>query len=267
MSLKTIDILPTAQAAEGYDMSSSVAVVIDVLRATSVITRALDNGAAAVAPVLSPEEGLSMADKLGRENVILGGERNADIIPGFDLGNSPQDYTPERVGGKTVVMTTTNGTLAIRNSAGARAVVIASMLNYERAANRAYTLCEALACDKIVFVCSGNYGQMTIEDCFCAAIVADCVIALADGSSEFDILGLFGKRDVSKEISFANDQSAMIHDLARLRAPEGQDLFPLSAHYQRLSQKGYDADIAECLEHPAAIRTVPVLSADGLLRF
>ncbi len=266
MSLKTIDILPTAQSAEGYDFSSSVAVVIDVLRATSVITRALDNGAAAVAPVLSPEEAFAKADELGRENVILGGERNADLIPGFDLGNSPQDYTHERVAGKTVVLTTTNGTLALCNSQSARAVVVASMLNYEMAAKRAYTLCEALACDKIVFVCSGNYGQMTIEDCFCAAIVADCVIALADGSSEFDLLGLFSKRDVSKELSFANDQTAMIHDLARLRAPEAQDLFPLSVHYNRLKQKGYDADIAECLEHPASVKTVPVLSANGLLR-
>lgn len=250
MSIKTIGILPTAQSAEGYDFSRSVAVVIDVLRATSVITVALSNGASAVAPVLSPDEGFALAERLGRGNVILGGERNADRIPGFDLGNSPQDYTPEAVTGKTVVITTTNGTVALRNSLGARAVLAASLLNYEAAARQALALAQAREADKIVFVCSGNYGVLTLEDCCCAATMADVVLGHAPAGP----------------VGFETDEAVALHNLSFGRPQADASLATMSRHYKRLLDKGYAADADLCLRHPGAISAVPLVCADGLLR-
>lgn len=250
MPIKSIDILPTAQSAEGYDFSRSVAVVIDVLRATSVITVALSNGASAVAPVLSPEEGFALAARLGRENVILGGERNADRIAGFDLGNSPQDYMRESVAGKTVVITTTNGTVALRNSLGARAVIAASLLNYDAAARQALALADARGAEKIVFVCSGNYGVLTLEDCCCAASMADVVLAVRpEGGVEFE-----------------TDEAIALHNLSFARPAADASLALMSRHYKRLIAKGYAADADLCLRHPGTIAAVPLISPDGMLR-
>ncbi len=248
MSVKNIDILPTAQAAEGYDFSCSVAVVIDVLRATSVITQALANGAAAVAPVLSPDEGFALADKLGRGSVVLGGERNADRIPGFDLGNSPQDYTAAVVGGKTVVITTTNGTLALRNSESARAVVAASMLNYRAAARAAAGLAAERGADSVVLVCSGNYGQLTLEDCFCAAVMSDVVVSECAGAG------------------FATDMAVALHNLSYARQASDLSLVSQSRHFGRLLAKGYAADADVCLRRPGTVDAVPLMGADGFLR-
>lgn len=247
MSIKSIDILPTAQSAEGYDFSHSVAVVIDVLRATSVITMAIDNGAAAVMPVLSPEEGFCLAEKMGRGNVILGGERNADRIPGFDLGNSPQDYTSATVVGKTVILTTTNGTVALRNSMGAKAVVAASVLNYGAAARRAIALAEERGAERITFVCSGNYGVLTIEDSVCAAIMADVV------------LGSF------PDASFETDLAIALHNLSYGRDAGNDALSCQSKHYKRLLAKGYAEDANVCLRRAGTVASVPVMQADGSL--
>lgn len=250
MSIRSIDILPTAQSAEGYDFSRSVAVVIDVLRATSVITMAAHNGAAAVVPVLSPDEGFALAQKLGRGNVILGGERNADRIEGFDLGNSPQDYAPQVVKGKTVVLTTTNGTVALRNSLGAKAVVAASLLNYQAAAISALSLAQERDADKIVFVCSGNYGVLTLEDCWCAAVMTDVLLAQCAAGS----------------VALETDQAVALHNLSFGRQPADDALSCQSRHYAKLLAKGYAQDADICLRHAGTVGTVPVMGPDGALR-
>ena len=95
-----IEILPTAQAALQYDFHGKTAVVIDVLRATTVITAALAAGADGVAPVTTVDQARALASTLAATDTLLCGERNADPIPGFDIGNSPQLYTPDRVASK-----------------------------------------------------------------------------------------------------------------------------------------------------------------------
>lgn len=247
MQIKSIEILPTAQSAEGYDFSRSVAVVIDVLRATSVITMAIANGAKAVAPVLSPDEGFALAETLGRESVILGGERNADRIPGFDLGNSPQDYKADVVGGKTVILTTTNGTVALKNSQCAQAVIAASMLNYDAAVRQALALADERGAESLVFVCSGNYGVLTLEDCYCAAVMADVAVAACPAAE------------------FASDQAIALHALSYGREVGDTRLVAMSRHYKKLISKGYGADIDVCLCHPGTVAAVPLMKADGML--
>ena len=112
--------------AEGF-----AAVVIDVLRASTTIITALANGAARVIPLTTVEE--ARARREMEPGALLGGERNAVPPPGFDLGNSPREYTPERVKDKTIILTTTNGTRACEaaDTAGASAVVIGSFVNQQ----------------------------------------------------------------------------------------------------------------------------------------
>src|SRR3972149_1402682 len=86
--------------------------VIDVLRATSVMVHAMSQGALEIIPAATIEEGLQIAKAFPRSSILLGGERESKNIPGFDLGNSPKEYTAERVKGKKLILTTTNGTRA-----------------------------------------------------------------------------------------------------------------------------------------------------------
>src|SRR5690606_19366866 len=124
-----IEVAFTPAELAGIDLGDRVVVVLDVLRATSTIVEALANGARAVSPVSTVDEAVRLAEALGREGVLLAGERRSLRIDGFDMGNSPLEFTRERVSGKQIVLTTTNGTVAILASATARRVLIASYLN------------------------------------------------------------------------------------------------------------------------------------------
>src|SRR5215469_17491610 len=113
------------------DLGRVVCVVLDVLRATSTIVTALQNGAAAVIPVSEISEALETGRR--RPDVLLGGERKGVKIRTaegeFDFGNSPREYTPEKVQDKTIVSTTTNGTRALRACEHAKTVLAGSFLN------------------------------------------------------------------------------------------------------------------------------------------
>ena len=124
-----ISVIPTAQQAQDINFSGQTVVVIDVLRATSVITTALDNGAREVIPVRTVEEAESLFVTCNASMTLRGGERNALKIEGFDLSNSPLEYKKKMVEGKTVILTTTNGTNAINNIIGADEVILACFRN------------------------------------------------------------------------------------------------------------------------------------------
>src|SRR4051812_42560200 len=109
---KRIDVYLLPALVEPEALSGSTVVVIDVLRATTTIVHALAAQAVEVAPFRDVEDARRLANDLGNK-AVLGGERGGVPIPGFDLGNSPAEYTSERVAGKTVIFTTTNGTRAL----------------------------------------------------------------------------------------------------------------------------------------------------------
>jgi 2-phosphosulfolactate phosphatase len=145
-------------------------VVIDVLRATTVITHALAAGARAVIPCLEVDDALRTAAKLPVGQAVLGGEREGLKIDGFDLGNSPDEFTPASVGGKTLVFTTTNGTRAMAQARLARRVLIGAFVNGSAIVN-------ALAGESHVrLLCAGTRGEVTREDVLFAGFVADAVL-------------------------------------------------------------------------------------------
>ncbi len=152
--------------------------VIDVLRASTTIATALAHGAAAVRPVAGIEEARGLAAVLGA-GTLLGGERGGVRIPGFDLGNSPLEYTPDRVAGKTIVITTTNGTAALHACREAREILVGALVNRTAVADEV----RRLAGDSVPvhLVCAGTDGEITAEDVLAAGAILD---AAAAGSVE-----------------------------------------------------------------------------------
>jgi hypothetical protein len=127
-----LDVFLTPGEISPSEITDRTVVVIDILRASTTIVEALSAGAKSIYPVASIEEALRLANTFGRDEVLLCGERRCLPIEGFDLGNSPREFTAERVAGKTLVMSTTNGTNVMSLTTGATRVYIASLLNLAR---------------------------------------------------------------------------------------------------------------------------------------
>ena len=168
-----VDVAFTPAEVKGAIGRRSV-VVIDVLRATSSMVEALVNGARSILPVSGVDEAVRKADELGRDSVLLCGERDAQPISGFHLGNSPESFTRDAVAGKTLVMTTTNGTSAVLAGAAGTSCVMGSLLNARAVAQRLMEL-ESDA----LLLCSGREGLFALEDALCAGRIARHVRELA----------------------------------------------------------------------------------------
>lgn len=155
-------------------LRGSAAVVIDVLRATTVMVHALASGCEAVVPCGEIDEARAVAASLPPGTALLGGERGGLPIPGFDLGNSPGDFTPEACRGKILVMTTTNGTRAILASRAAERVLIGAFVNHA-------AVLEALRQERrpLHIVCAGTDGEISFEDTLCAGLIVEDLLAPA----------------------------------------------------------------------------------------
>ncbi|HXG13082.1 MAG TPA: 2-phosphosulfolactate phosphatase [Gemmataceae bacterium] len=149
-------------------LAGGVAVVIDVLRATTTIVHALAAGCTAVRPCAEVEEARALADRMRAGRVLLGGERGGVPLPGFDLGNSPREYTAAVCRGQTLVLTTTNGTHALLRAAEADRVLLAAFVNYS-------AVCEQLRQETrpIHIVCAGTEGEVALEDTLLAGALVD----------------------------------------------------------------------------------------------
>lgn len=148
------------------DVAGRVVAVIDVLRASTTIAVALANGAKAVLPMDDADEALTRARTLERGDTRLAGERKMVTIPGFDFGNSPREFTAEAVEGKTIVMTTTNGTVSLTAVQGARDVVVASYVNFS--AILAMLRAAARGGSDLAIICAGRERRFALEDAACA---------------------------------------------------------------------------------------------------
>lgn len=142
------------------DLSQTTCVVFDILRATSSMVTALAHGAAAIHPVRTIEEALSLREKM--PDAILCGERHGDRIDGFALGNSPFEYRD--VSGERLISTTTNGTVALRAVEGAERVLVGAILNLAALAAEI----RRAAPSRVLLVCAGTFEEFALEDA-CAA--------------------------------------------------------------------------------------------------
>lgn len=165
--MNTIDVVlspPEIDLLPGRGLSDTVAVVFDVLRATSTIVTALAHGATGIWPVRSIDEAWTI--KVRRPGALLGGERSGERIEGFDLGNSPLEYG-ENVRGQEIISTTTNGTIALRAVEHAAAVLAGSLMNIGATAAHLASKPE----QPIVIVCAGTFREAALEDILAAGML------------------------------------------------------------------------------------------------
>lgn len=161
-----VDITISADHITEGKIKNKIVVVIDMFRATSVIVTALSNGCKEVIPYLTIEETLEHSKTLNREDYILGGERKAVKIEGFDLSNSPLEYTEEVVKNKSVLMTTTNGTRTLAKSIGAKRIFIGAMINAKSVAKKLLDINE-----DVVIINAGTNGNFSMDDYICSGYI------------------------------------------------------------------------------------------------
>lgn len=217
-----IDVIISADYINSESLKGKIAVVIDMLRATSVITTALNNGAKRVIPVIGVDEAFSKADELRKlgEEVLLGGERNALKIEGFDFSNSPLEYKKEIVKEKNVIMSTTNGTRALNLCNKADNVIVASVLNGQAVAKYLENQEK-----EIVFVNSGTNGEFSSDDFICAGYI---ISELCKGKN-------LELTDIAKTAKFVYESSISIEEFIKD-----------AKHYNILKNLGLEDDLKYC---------------------
>ena len=217
----TVDVFFSPAVVDEASVEGKTAVVIDVIRATSTLVEALANGARAIFPTISTEEAVKLASSLGREDTLLCGERKGLKVEGFDLGNSPAEFTAEVVRGKQLVMTTTNGTRAFFAAEGADRVLAASFMNLSAVAKALDGVAD------LVIVCSGRENRFSLDDALCAGVL---VQTLEKGLEE----GL--------EL---NDAGRVVRDLASKYTVDA-DFLRSTAAGQALVKVGLEGDLDLC---------------------
>lgn len=160
--IKELEVFTSATSFQEDEMRGKTVVMIDVLRASSTIVTALANSAKGVIPVADMGAGSKISQSMDTENILLCGEKDGEKIEGYDLGNSPLEYTQDVVQGKTIVLNTTNGTKALMRSSLAREILVGSFLNMKTIAGY---LKEK---ENIALVCAGWRGRLSLEDLLCA---------------------------------------------------------------------------------------------------
>lgn len=213
------------------DVAGRVVFVIDILRATTTMCAALHHGARAVIPTGSTEDALRMAQTLGREQVVLAGERNCLRIEGFELGNSPREMLPEVVEGKHVALTTTNGTRALLAVPSAVAVYIAAAVNLTVSGARARQALEEG--QDVLILCAGRDDEFSLDDAYCAGRLAAEALATPAGAQGADDATL-----------------ATLDLVARYRKSWDRPLLA-SAAGRELVRLGFAADVAEAAKQDA----------------
>ncbi|MBT3243253.1 MAG: 2-phosphosulfolactate phosphatase [Bacteroidetes bacterium] len=215
---KRINIALTADEIPGKSQADLV-VVIDVLRATSVMITALAHNTPYLIPVSGIEDARDL--KLKYPQSILAGERQAKKIPGFDRGNSPLEFMEEKEGAQAVILTTTNGTKALNNIHEGCEVLIASFLNVSAIADYLN-----LYSGSILLACSGTNGNFSLDDFLCAG----ALLARLDDQSYI-----------------ANDLCVMAKHLYQANRNDLHSILASCYHYQFLESCGHGADLDFCI--------------------
>ncbi len=208
------------------DFHGKTVVVIDVLRASSTIVTALTNGCLGVYPVADPGVAALFKRQLGSD-CLTGGERRGLKIPGFDLGNSPLEYTAAVVAGQRVILTTSNGTQALLEAQNAAELLIGSFLNVGRLSSYLATK------EEVVLFCAGSNGEPGMEDLLCAGLMTERLLSAGVETTITDAtqLGLVAYRHL-----LGNPQADPVTVLGQFQ------------HSKYLASIGFAEDIAYCAQ-------------------
>lgn len=214
----TLDICLSPALYPFYRKENDTVIVVDVFRASATMCAALANGASAIIPVAGIEE----AERYKTEGFLVGAERNARKMDFADFGNSPFDYEKEKVTGKEVVFTTTNGTQAIEAAKDAKHLFIGTFSNMDALVEKCLQTSE-----RVAILCAGWNNTVNIEDTLFG--------------------GAFAEKLLEKtEVVFGSDSVRMALELWRLAKENPLDFVKSSDHYQRLVDNGAESDAAFC---------------------
>jgi 2-phosphosulfolactate phosphatase len=218
-------------------LSGRAALAVDVLRATTVAVAACEAGCRRLVPVPDAAAALALRDG---PDILLAGERGGEAIAGFHLGNSPAEFTPARVAGRIVVLTTTNGTAAMLAAAGAAAVGLGALTNVTAAARWAL-----LQGRDICILCAGDNGAFSLEDAVCAGLLVASLTAGAPGAA-------------------LSEGAVAARGLGRYYAARLGRIAEDSTWARKLRRLGRAADVAACLRTDVS-DVVPVFAAGGFV--
>lgn len=233
--MKKIEVCFTPALLHLYDIRESIVVVIDIFRATSSICYGIDNGAEAIIPVATVEACQGFCN----QGYLLAAERNGEVVAGFDFGNSPFAYTSEKVAGKTVVLTTTNGTHAIHESLAASQIVIGSFLNLSALSGWLATQDR-----NVLLLCAGWKNKFNLEDTVFAGAVVNKL----------------------KEVSYKLDDAAIAaEDMYLMAKDDLNGYLKKTSHSERLKKLGIEEDIRFCLSVDIC-HSIPVLDGEKLIK-
>ena len=222
-------------------LANRVVIVIDVLRATSVMVHALSEGALEIIPVATVEEAFQRVKTFPLGTTLLGGERGSRKIEGFDVGNSPKEYMADRVRGRRLILTTTNGTKAFYFVSSGEEIIVGSFFNMGAIAER----CCEVDRDLLIFP-SGDEGNFSLEDTVCGGMLIDLII----------------KR--GKKPSTLTDTSHTAHILYQRFEGNLLEAFHLSHHGRELINLGLGEDLSYCAQMDTT-NIVPIFK-DGVIR-
>lgn len=232
-----IEVCYTPQAYNLFHKDNSIVVVIDIFRATSAIVTAFYNGVSKMIPVATVEE----AKEYQRNGYMAAAERDGEVIEGFELGNSPFGYMNNKVKGKTIAISTTNGTQAIEVSRKASKILVGSFLNLD-------VLCEYLAAQKkdITLVCAGWKNKFNLED----TVFAGAIVEKLTTESEFEI---------------TCDSAIAAKHLYNLAKSDLFEFLSNSSHRNRLAKLDLERDIKYCLT-PNQCPVIPIMEGKYLVK-
>jgi len=235
-----IDIYYTPLLVDEKALRDKTVVAIDVLRASTSITTALSNGAREVIPVVTVEAAVKLAANLAADIVLLAGERNAKMIDGFQLGNSPLEYVPDVVKGKTIVFSSTNGAQALAKGRLARELAVCSFVNMSEV-----TGFLSLPPRDFTIICAGTNGEFSLEDATCAGMLIDGV-----------------RRRHGADVEFSDGALAAM-TLYRSLGKDLPAMFRLGQHGRLLEGLGFVEDVRFC-GRVDAVPVLPVLDGNVL---
>jgi len=224
-----VDVFFTPLGVTPGDVTGRPVIVLDILRATTTMIHALANGARAVVPASAPDEAIRIAQALEPSGRLLAGERRAQRIEGFDLGNSPAEMTAEVVADKTIVMATTNGTPAFGVLEAARPVFVAAATNFSAVVAQARPAAEAAG--GVAILCAGRERMFALEDAYAAGRFAQALLPLG------------GRRTAA-----LNDAAVAALELVRRYGDKWKNAVRASAHARDLIALGFRQDVLAASE-------------------
>ncbi len=237
-SRKKVEVCFSPNLYSLHKEDADIVVVIDVLRATSAICAAFDNGIKKIIPVSTVEEAIEYKRN---KNYIVAAERKGKIVDGFEFGNSPYSYMNENIKGKTLVLTTTNGTKAFHTAKDAKHVIIGSLINLD-------AVCDYLFKEykNVMILASGWQNKFCLEDTICAGAIVEKLLSSGKFTSEHD-------SSIAAKFLFL---SARDNIFGYLKA---------SSHRRRLRALNLNKDIKYCLT-PNQTDVVPIRENDYLVK-